>query len=219
MVLFQISIWRITFYSIEKFKLEEKLAQFLIFSSSVFWVFPFLSARISSEELVDHFFLGTIGVLKVLEQMDQEDKEIKNLSLFLNSIIIGTLGLDSFSVRSSCFRLFDLVYSLFKKIPLEKFLFIAFGGIIAASLGILIDYWGYGEFVITPIKYFSRNIVEGEAAKHGVTPWWEYFYITQKLHPGFGLFIVICFLSVDKKYQRCFFIFHLNLLLMRRNSP
>lgn len=215
-ILFQISIWRLTFYSIEKFKLEEKLSQFLIFSSSVFWAFPFLSARISSEGVGGSlFFIGLIGVLKVIEQTEQGDKEINILSLFLNSLIIGLSVWVRFQLGAAVLG-FLIWYILFsKRFLMKSFVFIAFGGIVAAALGTLIDYWGYGEFVITPLKYFSRNIVEGEAARHGVTPWWEYFYISQKkLHPGFGLFVVICFIyqwvrNIKDVFSFSIFIFFL----------
>jgi phosphatidylinositol glycan class B len=191
MILFQLSIWKMTLYFVEKYQLDEKLSQFLTWSTSLFWVFPFLSARISSEGVGGSlFFLGLVGVLKALD----ESGEKKIVSIFLNSILIGLAVWIRFQLGAAVLGFLIWYIAFSQKFNLKFFLSIAAGGIFAALVGIGIDFWGYGEFVITPFKYFSRNILEGEAARHGVTPWWEYFYISQKkMHPGFGLFVVFCF--------------------------
>lgn len=192
-LLFQISIWKMTSFFIIKYSLEDRLQKFLIWSTALFWVFPFLSARISSEAVGGSLFF--IGVIGVLENLDLSNSKKILVKVTLYSILIGLSVWIRFQIGAAVLGFLAWYIFFSEKVNLKKFLSIALGGSIAIFVGILIDYWGYGEFVITPIKYFSRNILEGEAAKHGVTPWWEYFYVSQKkLHPGFGIIVVLSFL-------------------------
>lgn len=186
MLLFQISIWRVTTYCSSEYLKSEQTKLFFKWFMALFWVFPFIGARISSEALGGSlFFLGLIGSLEAL-------KSNKNFHLFINCLLLGIAVWIRFQLGAAVFG-FLIWYGLFSKVfDVKKFGVIVAGGVLAAMIGILIDFWGYDEWVITPLKYFSRNILEGEAAKHGVTPWWEYFYVAQKkLHPGFGVLFVL----------------------------
>jgi phosphatidylinositol glycan class B len=44
----------------------------------------------------------------------------------------------------------------------------------ALVLGILVDRWFYGEWVLAPWNYFRSNLLEGKAATFGVEPFWWY---------------------------------------------
>ncbi|MEM1215063.1 MAG: hypothetical protein AAGJ82_05235 [Bacteroidota bacterium] len=49
------------------------------------------------------------------------------------------------------------------------------GGLLAVGLGILLDYWLYGEWVLSAWNYLAVNLLEGKAASYGTLPWWGYF--------------------------------------------
>jgi hypothetical protein len=48
----------------------------------------------------------------------------------------------------------------------------AFASIV--GLGVLIDRWGYGAWVLSALEYFRVNLIEGKAAEFGVRPTWAY---------------------------------------------
>ncbi|MEL6393285.1 MAG: glycosyltransferase family 39 protein [Bacteroidota bacterium] len=52
---------------------------------------------------------------------------------------------------------------------------IVFGGLFALTLGVLTDYWLYGQWVNAPWNYLAQNLIEGKAATFGTRPWWGYF--------------------------------------------
>lgn len=45
----------------------------------------------------------------------------------------------------------------------------------AAAVGILVDRWFYGMWVLAPLDYLRVNLFEGVANRYGVYPWWQYF--------------------------------------------
>lgn len=63
------------------------------------------------------------------------------------------------------------------------------GGLLMVLLGIVIDRYFYGEWVVSAWHYFEQNILLDKASTFGVDPWWQYFYdIIIKGIPPFGLF-------------------------------
>ena len=63
------------------------------------------------------------------------------------------------------------------------------GGLAMVGVGILIDRWFYGEWVLSTWHYFEQNILLDKASSFGVDPWWQYFKQTIiKGIPPFGLF-------------------------------
>ena len=66
------------------------------------------------------------------------------------------------------------------------------GFIIPLGLGIIIDYWGYGEWTFAPFNYFYSNLVSKVSEHFGVSPFWA--YITDSfLNLFFPIMIVITF--------------------------
>ncbi|MEL6971882.1 MAG: hypothetical protein AAFO02_17070, partial [Bacteroidota bacterium] len=62
------------------------------------------------------------------------------------------------------------------------------GGLIMVGIGIVIDRWFYGEWVLSTWHYFEQNILLDKASTFGVDPWWQYFKQTIiKGIPPFGL--------------------------------
>jgi phosphatidylinositol glycan class B len=67
------------------------------------------------------------------------------------------------------------------------------GGALGAALffGVLVDRWFYGEWVLTPLRYFDVNLIENRAADWGVQPWWWYFVqLVYQLVPPYSLLLI-----------------------------
>ena len=63
-------------------------------------------------------------------------------------------------------------------------------------LSVAVDSWFYGEWLFTPWAYFRANLLEGEAASFGTSPW--YFYAVQVVlwaAPPLGLALALLLVS------------------------
>ncbi len=49
--------------------------------------------------------------------------------------------------------------------------------LVTIGLCLLCDRWGYGEWVLSPWRYFSTNILQGKASLFGVSPVWGYLQL------------------------------------------
>ena len=70
-------------------------------------------------------------------------------------------------------------------------------------VGILIDYWYYGELTVTAWNYFKVNLLEGKTSEFGVEPWW--FYIEEiiiKGVPPYSIVIIVSALLIWIKYPK-----------------
>lgn len=69
---------------------------------------------------------------------------------------------------------------------------VAFAG-IALLLGVVVDWWFYGQLVFTPWNYFKVNILQGVASSFGISPWHYYIGVIVRA-PMFpiGCLILIC---------------------------
>jgi GPI mannosyltransferase 3 len=56
----------------------------------------------------------------------------------------------------------------------------ACGLAISLTLGLALDWWGYGRFVLSPYEYVYQNIVLDKAAQFGVRPVWYYLVLMQQ---------------------------------------
>lgn len=187
--LFIFAIKEIFGYLADEKLINDRLMNPMKWMFCLFWIFPFMSARISSEVVGGSLFvIGLIGLLRAIKSLS-----IKNI--VLSSFLIGLAVWIRFQLGAAVLGILLWYSFLSKKFDIKVFGMIAAGGIAAALIGMGIDCYIYGEFTMTPYNYFARNILEGEAARHGVQPWWEYFYVAQKkLHPVFGVFYVVSFL-------------------------
>lgn len=71
---------------------------------------------------------------------------------------------------------------------------VIFGFLIAFGIGILCEYWLYGQWTFSGWNYVYQNVVENKAAKFGVEPW--YWYFEQIVVQGLAPFSVIMLLSI-----------------------
>ncbi len=74
-------------------------------------------------------------------------------------------------------------------------------------LGILLDFWLYGEFTLSAWNYFNVNLVEDVASGYGTEAWWNYFYSIFRF--GFfpiGIPVILAFLVLIVKKPRNIFV-------------
>jgi hypothetical protein len=57
------------------------------------------------------------------------------------------------------------------------------GFLIPVAFGVVLDRIGYGNWVFTPYRYFSVNLVQGVAATFNPYPWYQYFIWILQLNP------------------------------------
>lgn len=132
----------------------------LIFVNLI-WFVPFINARTSAENFSMIFFF--IGL----------DLFLRDSKKFFSGVLLGLSFISRFQMGLFILPLF-LHRLVFKK-RWEGLA--ALGVLVSIGLGTLVDFWGYGEWVFTPWRYFWVNLVEGKAATFGVSPWWFYFEV------------------------------------------
>jgi GPI mannosyltransferase 3 len=154
------------------------------------WFVPYIFVRFSSETLAGIFFLyGLYFLLKF------DDDKGKSGMFWLGGLLLGF---------SFCFRfqigiaILGLVFWLIfiRHTRLKKLFIIAVAAIIAILISLYIDFWFYGEWVLTPVRYFDINILQNKAANWGVHPWWYYFSLfSMKAVPPLSVVLLLLFLT------------------------
>ena len=80
---------------------------------------------------------------------------------------------------------------------------VVLGGLLALTIGILLDAWFYGEWVFAPWHYVRSNLVEGKAATFGSAPWWDYFrMVFERGVPPLGLLYIAAPMWFAWRYRR-----------------
>lgn len=173
------------------------VARWVRFGILFFWMMPYLNVRFSSENTSAICFFG--GLLLLAQELDNQKNRLNG-----RMIAAGLLLCLSFFFRYQiAFAGIGLgAWLLFQKKPAAaQWLSMITGALLGVGLGLLCDYWLYGEWVCTPYNYFFSNIVEGKAAGFGTSPFW--WYLTEMpvalLPPMSILLLVLCALGVWRK--------------------
>ena len=169
-----------------------------LFLSYFLWFLPFVNVRFSSETWSGLMFLNALSVLL--------NTNIRGNRNYLVGILLGLSFLFRYqnAFLGLGMVLWLLVIEREKIIDLLKLLG---SGMAILLLGILIDYWLYGEFTLAAWNYFHINIVEDVASQYGTEAWWNYFYSIFRF--GFfpiGIPIILAFLVVIVKKPRSVFV-------------
>jgi phosphatidylinositol glycan class B len=168
-----------------------------LFLALLLWFIPSISVRFSSENYSGLSFLAAI-YFNLRSNHAISKKKFANL--FFTGVLLGLSFFFRFQIG---FALLGLgLWMIFIKKEYWKNLFILLiGGASSIIFCLYIDYWFYGEVVLTPINYFFSNIIENKAADWGISPWWYYFklFILQAI-PPFSIFLsVFFFIGLYKK--------------------
>jgi phosphatidylinositol glycan class B len=68
---------------------------------------------------------------------------------------------------------------------------LATGFIFALGFSVMLDRWGYGEWVLTPWAYYVENIIRGHAASFGTAPWSYYAQNLWETLPPLGALLLL----------------------------
>ncbi|MDL5045934.1 hypothetical protein QQ054_07795 [Oscillatoria amoena NRMC-F 0135] len=163
--------WILTWAFYNKWKQEHKdtvMQKALLLFSACLWFLPYLHVRYSSESWGGLLFFAALYVVLC------PPKTLKvNLSWLLGGLLMGL----SFYFRfQMAFAIVGFVAWAFryKKFTPASFSLLVSGGIIAAAIGTLTDYWLYNQWVCTPYNYFFQNIVADKASSFGTSPFYSY---------------------------------------------
>ena len=186
---------------------DPRAQRFCIQASALLWFLPALQSRPSSESLGGTFFLLSTAVFCLLSQVPQAHSALKPtwnqplwkwigcgflLGMSFNfryqmAAMIGGLGLWAI-VASNARKKFAITSTL----GAREFSSIAGGLIVATGLGIILDYIGYGQWVLTPWRYFNYNLIRGEMNRFGQAPWWDFFRMSMtEAWPFIGFALLI----------------------------
>lgn len=196
-------LFSLTLYKIFNGNKIWKISTGIIF---LFYIFPFLSARTSSENISSTFILLPFSTFifsikdKLFNISELKQKlSFNHFGIFLSGLFSGF----AFETRfQSAFFIIGFALWIFFNTK-RKLLFILtyFSPIgICILLGTLIDTYCYGKFVFAPWNYFDYNILKGVAANFGVSPFYYYINILFDFFaPPLGFFIILgIFISIIK---------------------
>lgn len=170
-----------------RFKHERTRFWFLILSFFI-WFSVYNNVRFSSENWAGNLFV--IGFALMMKA--------KRPVKIWTYLLVGALFGLSFVIRyQSAFLIlgFGVWLLVRRKDPFGKLVLMAMSFFAMFGLGVLIDRWYYGNWVLTTWNYLKWNILADRVSGFGVEPW--YYYMTQTFLdaiPPFSLLYVVGFL-------------------------
>ena len=166
------------------------------------WFVPYLSVRFSSENLGGITFLFAIYLLLKRPSLSSYKKTI---SLAGAGLLLGFSFFFRFQMGFAIIGL-GLWLIFINKLNWKNLLLLVFASSISVLLCICIDRWFYGNWVLTPVNYFTTQIIHDVVSYWGVTPWWNYFYlfILQGFPPISILLLAFFFIGIYKSPTNIF---------------
>ncbi|MGD2083110.1 MAG: hypothetical protein PVF91_09100 [Chromatiales bacterium] len=176
---------------------SRRLRRWLLGLGLLLWFVPFLNVRFSSETWSAALMLAAVGLIKRTSGHGLRARTALALG--------GLLGLGFlFRYQTALMGLGALAWLLLAKKERPAALGTVLGaGAAVLALGLALDRWFYGEWVLTPWNYFRANLIEGKASSFGTSPWWDYFLLVLQgaTHP-IGAMILLSFLAFWVLYPR-----------------
>jgi GPI mannosyltransferase 3 len=180
-----------------KFK-TPKAERLFILMCFFLWFIPYITVRFTPENISGIVLLyGIYSILSINE---------KTTNTHVRYILAGLLFGISFFIRAQmCFAIVGFVAWLMfvNKIKWKNLLLMATAITAAIGTNILIDYWFYGAWTLTPFNYYYANIVKHIAADFGTNPWWFYFtdFIIKVVPPLSVLLLIMFFIGLYKNVR------------------
>ncbi|MFC3362727.1 hypothetical protein ACFOG5_06005 [Pedobacter fastidiosus] len=167
---------------------EENVNVFLVMSYFL-WFLPYINVRFSSETWSGIMFLFFLSLIIRGGYKTNWQKSA------LLGLIFGLSVL--FRFQSGILVVGAVLWLIFiARIGRGKLLIVLAFSFFTLLLGVLLDWWFYGEFCLTLYSYFYENIINGVASQYGVSPWYQIpLYIIKSPGPiGLIIFFSILFL-------------------------
>jgi phosphatidylinositol glycan class B len=169
-----------------------------LFLSYFLWFLPFVNIRFSSETWSGIMLLNALSVLV--------NTNFRSRRIYWVGVFLGLSFLFRYQNAFLAIGVFLWLVFIEKERILDLFKILA-AGLAVLLLGILLDFWLYGEFVLSAWNYFYVNLVEDVASGYVTEAWWNYFYSIFRF--GFfpiGIPIILAFLVLTIKKPRNVFI-------------
>lgn len=160
------------------------LKTLLAASLALLYFVPFLGVRTSSETVSGALLLMGLA-LKIGQKRDAARSLVAGLLLGLSIQVRYQAGFAVVGIA-----LHDLVYGPAGR-RLRTVLPLAAGVVVTTAIGLAIDAWAYGGFVLTPWNYFKVNLLEGQAATFGTLPFLAYPVLLLLAFPPYGAFLAL----------------------------
>jgi phosphatidylinositol glycan class B len=146
------------------------LRAWLIPACCLFWVLPFLHSSFTSENWSGS--LLCLGTVLLLSSCNDDDGR-STWQAFLGGLLLGFSIYFRFPAALALAGLG--LWAVFVGCPPKRYVIaLSAGFMFAVLINLCLDFWLYGEWVLTPLRYFDSNIIQGRAAEFGVDPWWYY---------------------------------------------
>jgi|GEM_PF-814065 len=182
---------------------RSKFFQYLYFAATfLVYIFPLSNGRFTSENWSSCIYiLGFAGLYPFIKRNSLRVIDTKH------ALLIGVIFGLSFLFRyQSAIMVFGLALWLlvFRLRQIRYWLLMFSGFLIAVGAGVVLDYWLYGEWVLSAVNYFRANLIDGVAATFGVEPWWWYLKelvygrAMLLLNVSYGILILIFLVSKFK---------------------
>ncbi|MGB4846920.1 MAG: hypothetical protein WBP41_03330 [Saprospiraceae bacterium] len=161
------------------------------------WFIPFNNVRFSSENFSGITFL--LSIYFTLQSLEDTSKN-KVAKLFIAGFLLGLAFIFRFQMGLAIMGL-GLWLMIIRKIELKYLLLLIVSGLCSVLFCIYLDYWFYGKWVLTPLNYYTANIIENKAANWGIKPWWTYFnyFIIDPVPPISILLLIFFVIGLIKK--------------------
>ena len=166
--------------------INRKLLYAFLLLSFFIWFVPYNSVRFSSETVSGRVFL--IGLAGFFLRRNP-----KPIDYLLTGIVLGVSFITRYQLAFMILG-FAAWLAVIKKSGLRNLLMFSTGIMVATTLGVLIDRWYYGEWVLTSWNYFFQNILLGKASGFGISPWW--YYVEQTFINAFPPWSLVYILAV-----------------------
>ncbi len=164
------------------------LKKWFLFLSFLLWFAVYNAVRFSSENWSGSVFIIAFAWLV-------SEKSLKKTTFLYIGFLLGL----SFLFRyQSGFLIAGLVlwYVIVKKEFINSLLIII--GIVALfGIGVILDFYFYGEWTCSAWNYFSQNIIQNKVSSFGIEPWWFYFSdVFLRVLPPYSLLLIMGFILV-----------------------
>ena len=142
------------------------------FVTFLVYIFPLSGGRFTSENWSSCLYIiGFAGLYPFIKS--KPVGAINSKQALLTGLIFGLSFLFRYQSAIMVFGL-ALWLLIFQLQQLRYWLVMLSGFLVAVGIGVVIDYWFYGDWVLSAANYFQVNLIEGVAATFGVEPWWWY---------------------------------------------
>lgn len=176
----------------------EKNKSLLWFICLLFWCIPYYHTRLSSENVSSSFLLAGLNFF-----LSRKSK-IDFVKLFFCGFLFGISFLVRFQMAFMIAGFFAWII-LYEKVSL-KFYFVFFSGLIfSIFLGLIVDKWFYGDWVLTWWRYLDVNFFQNKASEFGESPWYYYFIEgLAELIPPLSIILIMSMIYFWMKFSKHF---------------